>query len=67
MIRPTDADLDRAAALIARAERIVIFGGEGTRHARAEVLELSSIAQGAVGYTFRGKDVLEPTTRTPSA
>src|SRR4029077_5967646 len=40
VIRPTDAALDEAAALIAKAEKIVIYGGEGPRAARAEVLEL---------------------------
>ncbi len=59
VIRPTDGDLDRAAALIAKAERIVIFGGEGTRHARTEVLELSQKLKAPIGYAYRGKDVLE--------
>ena len=45
--------------MIANAEKVVIFGGEGTRHARAEVLELSHKLQAPVGYAFRGKDVLE--------
>ncbi len=59
VIRPTDADLDRAAAMIAKADKIVIFGGEGTRHARTEVLELAERLQAPVGYAYRGKDVLE--------
>ena len=59
VIRPTDADLDRAAGLIAKAEKIVIFGGEGTRNARAEVLELSRKLLAPIGYAYRGKDVLE--------
>jgi pyruvate dehydrogenase (quinone) len=59
VIRPTEADLDRAAALIGEAERVAIFGGEGTREARAEVLELATTLQAPVGYAYRGKDVLE--------
>lgn len=59
VIRPTDADLDRAAALIAGAERIAIFGGEGTRCARDEVLALSDRLRAPVGFAYRGKDVLE--------
>ncbi len=59
VIRPTDSDLDLAAGLIARADKIVIFGGEGTRQARTEVLELSKVLQAPIGYAFRGKDVLE--------
>lgn len=65
VIRPTDADLDRAAQMIAGAEKIVIFGGEGTRQARTEVLELADMLQAPVGYAYRGKDVLE--TDNPKA
>jgi pyruvate dehydrogenase (quinone) len=57
--RPTDDALDRAAELVAKAERIAIHGGEGTRDARAEVLELSQKLQAPVSYAYRGKDVLE--------
>ena len=59
VIRPTDGDLDRAAALIAGAKRIAIFGGEGTRRARDEVLALSNRLRAPVGFAYRGKDVLE--------
>ena len=59
VIRPADADLDRAASMISAAERIVIFGGFGTRDARAEVLELADKLKAPVGYAYRGKDVLE--------
>ena len=37
----------------------MIFGGDGTRDARAEVLELSDKLQAPIGYAYRGKDVLE--------
>jgi len=59
VIRPTDADLDRAVDMIGAAEKIVVFGGDGTRHARAEVLELAGRLHAPVGYAYRGKDVLE--------
>jgi pyruvate dehydrogenase (quinone) len=59
VIRPTDASLDEAAALVAKAGKIVIYGGEGTRAARDEVLELSQKLQAPVAYAYRGKDVLE--------
>lgn len=59
VIRPTDASLDRAAELIAGAQRIAIYGGEGTRAARDEVLELSQVLQAPIAYAYRGKDVLE--------
>lgn len=58
-IRPSDADLDTLAGLIAAARRPMIFGGEGCRDARAEVLELARLIHAPVGYSYRGKDVLE--------
>ncbi len=59
ILRPTDATLDEAAELINRAERPMIFGGEGTRGARDEVLELAARLKAPIGYSYRGKDVLE--------
>jgi pyruvate dehydrogenase (quinone) len=59
IIRPSESELDRAAELINKADRIAIFGGDGTRNARDEVLVLSSMLNAPVGYTYRGKDVLE--------
>jgi pyruvate dehydrogenase (quinone) len=58
-IRPVDADLDTLAGLIARSRRPMIFGGEGCRGARAEVIELSQRLHAPVAYTYRAKDVLE--------
>lgn len=57
--RPSDESLDEARDLIAGAEKIVIFGGEGTRNARNEVLELAERLKAPVGYSYRGKDILE--------
>jgi len=59
LIRPCDSDLDRAAELIAGAERITVFGGYGTRAARDEVLRLAQTLHAPVGYAYRGKDTLE--------
>jgi pyruvate dehydrogenase (quinone) len=58
-IRPVQADLDRLADRIAASRRPMIFGGEGCRDARAEVLELAGLLHAPVGYTYRAKDVLE--------
>ena len=58
-VRPPDRDLDRVADLIAKSGRIVIFGGAGCVEARAEVLQLSQLLNAPVGFTFRGKDILE--------
>ncbi len=59
LIRPPEASLDRAAELISKAGKVSIYGGEGTRGAREEVLELSRKLKAPVGYSYRGKDVLE--------
>jgi pyruvate dehydrogenase (quinone) len=57
--RPAEADLDRLASMIDAAERVAIFGGDGCRHAREEVLRLASKLKAPVGYSFRGKQWLE--------
>ena len=58
-IRPSDADLDRLADLLGASRRPMIFGGEGCRDARTEVLQLAELLHAPVGYSYRGKDVLE--------
>ena len=59
VMRPADEALDEAAAMISRAGRIAIHGGEGTRGARGEVLRLAEVLQAPVSFAYRGKDVLE--------
>ena len=59
VMRPTDAALDKAVALVSKAKKIAIHGGEGTRDARDEVLQLSRLLHAPVSYAYRGKDVLE--------
>ncbi len=59
LLRPAAEDLDKLVRMIEGADRIAIFGGEGCRDAREEVLELASRLQAPVGYTFRGKQWLE--------
>ena len=58
-IRPTDGDLNKLAEIINSARRPVIFGGEGCRGARDQVLALSQKLNAPVGFSYRGKDVLE--------
>jgi len=57
--RPSEADLLRLAGMVNAARTVTIFGGEGCRHARAEVLELSEKLKAPIGYSFRGKQWLE--------
>jgi pyruvate dehydrogenase (quinone) len=58
-IRPTDVDLDKLAQILNSARRPLIFGGDGCRDARDQVLELSQKLNAPIGYSYRGKDVLE--------
>ena len=57
--RPTDADIDKLAEMIEAAKKVAIFGGDGCRDARKEVLQLAATLNAPVGYSFRGKQWLE--------
>jgi pyruvate dehydrogenase (quinone) len=59
VFRPADADLDKLAEMIEAAKKVAIFGGDGCRDARAEVLQLAAKLKAPVGYSFRGKQWLE--------
>ncbi|MGD1093610.1 MAG: thiamine pyrophosphate-dependent enzyme [Bryobacteraceae bacterium] len=57
--RPAEADVDQLAGMIEAAEKVAIFGGDGCREAREEVLQLAAKLKAPVGYSFRGKQWLE--------
>jgi pyruvate dehydrogenase (quinone) len=59
VFRPADADLDKLADMIEAAKKVAIFGGDGCRDAREEVLQLATRLKAPVGYSFRGKQWLE--------
>jgi pyruvate dehydrogenase (quinone) len=59
VFRPADADLDKLAEMIEAAKKVAIFGGDGCRDAREEVLQLATRLKAPVGYSFRGKQWLE--------
>jgi pyruvate dehydrogenase (quinone) len=59
IVRPSDADMQTLARMIADAERVTIFGGDGCRDAHDEVVALANALKAPVGYTFRGKQYLE--------
>ena len=59
IFRPADADLDELAEMIEVAKKVAIFGGDGCRDAREEVLQLAARLKAPVGYSFRGKQWLE--------
>lgn len=59
VFRPAEADLEKLARLINDAKTLAIFGGDGCRDARNEVLTLANKLKAPVGYSFRGKQWLE--------
>jgi pyruvate dehydrogenase (quinone) len=59
VLRPSDADLSQLAKMIGDAKTVAIFGGDGCRDARDEVIELATKLKAPVGYSFRGKQWLE--------
>jgi pyruvate dehydrogenase (quinone) len=59
VVRPADRDLDRLAEMIGAANKVAIFGGDGCRDARDEVLQLAATLKAPVGFSFRGKQWLE--------
>jgi pyruvate dehydrogenase (quinone) len=56
---PSDSDLNRLVQMIDDASTVAIFGGDGCRDARDEVVQLADRLKAPVGYAFRGKQWLE--------
>jgi pyruvate dehydrogenase (quinone) len=59
VIRPADADIEKLRGMIEEAKSVAIFGGDGCRDARDEVIALAAKLKAPVGYSFRGKQWLE--------
>jgi len=59
LYRPADADVEKLARMIEGANTVAIFGGDGCRDARDEVITLAAKLKAPVGYSFRGKQWLE--------
>jgi pyruvate dehydrogenase (quinone) len=59
VLRPADADIEKLAAMIRDAKDVAIFGGDGCRDARDEVIALAAKLKAPIGYSFKGKQWLE--------
>ncbi len=59
VLRPSDANLHTLVQMIDDAKTVAIFGGDGCRDGRDEVVELARRLKAPVGYSFRGKQWLE--------
>jgi pyruvate dehydrogenase (quinone) len=59
VLRPADADIEKLAAMVRDAKDVAIFGGDGCRDARDEVIALAAKLKAPIGYSFKGKQWLE--------
>ena len=59
VIRPSDADLDHMAEILAAGTNVTIYAGSGCVNAHDEVVELAGRLNAPVAHTSRGKDCLE--------
>jgi pyruvate dehydrogenase (quinone) len=59
VVRPSEADLDEMAGLLAKGSNITIYAGAGCAGAHDEIMQLAARLQAPVAHTSRGKDVLE--------
>jgi pyruvate dehydrogenase (quinone) len=59
IVRPSDTDCEKLVRMIDEAKTVAIFGGDGCREGRDEVVALARKLKAPVGYAFRGKQWLE--------
>jgi pyruvate dehydrogenase (quinone) len=58
-VRPSEAELDRLAEVIAGGKRVAIYGGSGCENAHDAVVALAARLRAPVARTSRAKDFLE--------
>src|SRR6201992_3551473 len=59
LIRPSDADLDKIAAILNESEAITIYAGAGCAGAHDEVVATAARLNAPTAHTSRGKDFVE--------
>jgi pyruvate dehydrogenase (quinone) len=59
VIRPSEADLDQMAEILAAGTNVTIYAGSGCVDAHDEVVALASRLNAPMAHTSRGKDCLE--------
>jgi pyruvate dehydrogenase (quinone) len=59
IVRPSDADLDKIAAVLNEGEAITIFAGAGCEGAHDEVVATAARLKAPTAHSSRGKDFLE--------
>lgn len=58
-IRPSDRDLDEAAALLNKSEKIAILGGAGCAGAHQELMRIADKLKAPIVHALRGKEYIE--------
>lgn len=63
ILRPSDDDLNRLAALLNDARAVTVYAGIGARAAHRQILALAEALQAPVVHTTRAKEFVEPDNR----
>ncbi len=58
-LTPNPADIDEAAALLNKADKVAIFAGAGVEGARDEVIALADALKAPIGHSLRGKHFIQ--------
>lgn len=59
MIRPSDAEIEKLAALLNESKRITILGGAGCAGAHDELIEVAQKLNAPIVHALRGKEFIE--------
>jgi pyruvate dehydrogenase (quinone) len=57
--RPSDAELDRIAALLNKGGRVAVYAGAGCEHAHDQIVRFCEVMKAPMVHTSRAKDFLE--------
>jgi pyruvate dehydrogenase (quinone) len=60
VVRPSDAELDRIAAMLNEGGKIAVYAGIGGENAHAQVVRFCETLKAPMAHTSRAKDFLEP-------
>ena len=58
-LTPNPADIDEAAALLNKVDKVAIFAGAGVEGAHDEVIALADALKAPIGHTLRGKHFIQ--------
>ena len=58
-LTPNPADIDEAAALLSKADKVAIFAGAGVEGAHDEVIALADALKAPIGHSLRGKHFIQ--------